>query len=163
MMDIVFAAIEDSALSEWLKQTLYAFPVVLVLHALGMAAMAGTGMAFALRALGVARSARFSAMMRFFPVLWGGLVVNAFSGTLLLIAYPTKALTNPVFYLKVTLLGLALYAVLRLRDAARAEEISAGTKWIAVASLLFWIGAIFAGRFLAYTYTRLFVDMPGSF
>jgi len=162
-MDLFFAMIEDSALSHWLTRTLYAFPAVLVLHALGMAAMAGTGIAFALRALGVAPGVRFSAMIRFIPVLWGGLAVNALSGILLLIAYPTKALTNPVFYLKMTLLGLALYAVLSLREAACREVISARTKLIATASLLLWCGAIFAGRFLAYTYTRLFVDTPGSF
>ena len=38
--------------------------------------------------------------------MWAGFWINALSGILLLIAYPTKALTNPLFYAKLVLIGL---------------------------------------------------------
>ena len=49
-------------------------------------------------------------MRRYYRAMWAGFWVNAFSGVLLLIAYPTKALTNPVFYLKLALIAVAIVA-----------------------------------------------------
>ena len=53
-------------------------------------------------------------MRRFLPVLWAGFWLNAASGLLLLIGYPTKALTNPVFYLKLTLIAVAMVLLVRI-------------------------------------------------
>ena len=47
-------------------------------------------------------------MAGFLPLLWLSFAVNALTGTLLLMAYPTKQLTNPVFYVKVCLIALAV-------------------------------------------------------
>ena len=75
-------------------------------------------------------------------------------------AYPTKALTNPVFYLKLALIAVAL-AILRsiLRRTATPVPAPGVVKVLAVASLVSWVGAITAGRLLAYTCTRLTVDL----
>jgi hypothetical protein len=90
------------------------------------------------------------------PVIWFGLWVNVLSGITLVIAYPTKALTNPVFYLKLGLIAAAL-ATLRsvVRRAGPGQRVPATTTMLAVASLLTWAAVIAAGRFLAYTCTRL--------
>ena len=40
--------------------------------------------------------------------MWTGLAINVTTGLLLLTAYPTKALTNPDFYVKLTFIGLAV-------------------------------------------------------
>jgi hypothetical protein len=121
-------------------------------------------------------------MKRFMPVMWFGFWLNAISGVALLIAYPTKALTNPVFYLKLVLIAFAI-GLLRIisgrlfGDPTSASvrggrlqpdnAAAAGTsvrlrsgeavslKVLAAASVVSWAGAITAGRFLAYTYTRL--------
>jgi hypothetical protein len=75
---------------------------------------------------------------------------------LLLIAYPTKALTNPVFYLKLGLIAVAMVILVRIDRAIRAEPESVQRlRRMAAISLVCWTGAIFAGRFLAYTYSRL--------
>jgi hypothetical protein len=93
--------------------------------------------------------------------MWFGFWVNAASGLLLLIAYPTKALTNPVFYLKLSLIGLAMwvFAVLNRRVLCSPNAEPSGTfpglKLLAAVSLVCWAGAITAGRLLAYTHTRL--------
>jgi hypothetical protein len=100
-----------------------------------------------------------TAFRRFLPIMWFGFWLNAVSGVLLLIAYPTKALTNPVFYLKLTLIGVAVRILVILRRRLRGDElamtISARVKMLAVSSLVCWGGAIVAGRLLAYTYSRL--------
>ncbi|MEY4878733.1 MAG: hypothetical protein RJB62_201 [Pseudomonadota bacterium] len=168
-LDPFFAVIENSALSLWLRSSssLLAFPGVLVLHALGMGALAGGSLAIALRVLGVARGVPLAAIRQFYPVFWVGLSANVFSGVLLLTAYPTKALTNPVFFVKMLFVFLAVTATLWLRDlandAAHSVAPSDRAKMLAAAAILFWIAAIFAGRFLAYTHTRLLVDTPVYF
>ena len=101
------------------------------------------------------------ALRRYFLVMWAGFWVNAFSGVLLLIAYPTKALTNPDFYLKLLLIAgglLILRATLRRVRAGLAT--SGTTKLLAAVSLLVWAAAITSGRLLAYTCIRLTVDTP---
>ncbi len=74
--------------------------------------------------------------------------MNAVSGVFLLIGYPTfKALTNPVFYLKLIFIALAVTSAVKAMPK--------GSKLWASMSLAGWTGAITAGRLLAYTYTRL--------
>jgi len=88
---------------------------------------------------------------------------------LLLIGYPTKALTNPVFYLKLTLIAVAMVLLVRISRQVFAtgspasssplgpldQPISSRLRNLAIASLICWSGAITAGRLLAYTYHRL--------
>jgi hypothetical protein len=99
-------------------------------------------------------------MRRLLPILWAGFWLNAFSGVLLLIGYPTKALTNPVFYLKLTLIAIAMVLVKRIGrqllappDPTTAAAVT--LRRLAMVSLACWAGAVTAGRLLAYTYTRL--------
>jgi len=103
-----------------------------------------------LRVLGVAPGIPLAAFNRFLPVMWLGLGLNVMSGVALLIGYPTKALTNPVFYLKLFLVAVAVVLVVVIRRPRPHAP-----KRLAVVSLLCWAGAIVAGRLLAYTYTRL--------
>ena len=90
--------------------------------------------------------------------------MSAASGVALLVAYPTKALTNPDFYVKLTLIALALVVVGRLdRRVFRGTKAldlppTPAVRRLAIASLTCWSGAIVAGRLLAYTYTRLFAS-----
>lgn len=166
-MDPAFTWIETSALSTWLKESpsLWAFPFVLILHTWGLAFLVGANVAFHVRVLGLARGVPLRTLERYFLVMWVAFWVNAASGVLLLIAYPTKSLTNPLFYLKLTLIAVAFTLALRLRRRLRevprgaASPIPAGrAKLLAGVSLACWAAAIFAGRLLAYTCTRLTVD-----
>jgi len=162
-MDHFLLWLESTALSIWMRESInvFAFPMILAYHTIGMGFVAGLSSAVDLRILGVARRVPLLELKRFLPATWAAFWLNAASGVLLLIAYPTKALTNPVFYLKLTCIG---FAVAILRSIAKSifqnpnldlGEIPARGKWLAGASLFCWAGAIFAGRLLAYTYTRL--------
>lgn len=156
--------IESTALSQWVvgSPSLLAFPGILVLHAIGMGLAAGLAAAFDLRILGVARQIPFASFRRYLPILWFGFWLNAVSGLLLLIGYPTKALTNPVFYLKIGLILTAMVLMtrqVRILAVDQAGQVPASREqWgrrMAVISLMCWAGAVTAGRLLAYTYTRL--------
>lgn len=159
----IFDWIEQSALSLWVREapTLLAFPTVLIFHTVGMGFLVGANLAVDLRVLGAGRRVPLSLMEKFFPVMAFGFFINALSGLLLLIAYPTKALTNPLFYVKLALIALALVLTWWLRNnvlrdpAAEHGRIAFKPKVLAAASMLLWAGAIGTGRFLAYTYTYL--------
>jgi hypothetical protein len=167
-MDAFFAWVEGSALSEWIRgsESLWAFPGIITLHAIGLGILAGGSAAIDLRVLGFAPGVPLGAMARFLPVLWGAFLINAVSGTLLLIAYPTKALTNPLFYVKLALVALALWliyhigaTVLRAPEADR-KPMASGARLLAVASIAAWLAVILAGRFLAYTHRWEMLGVP---
>jgi hypothetical protein len=155
-MDSLFRWIESSALSVWTREStsLIAYPAILSAHAIGMALAAGVNAAIALRLLGAASEIPMAEMRRYAGVAWIGFAINAVSGMLLLIAYPTKALTNPMFYLKLSLIavGLALFVAVNRRLEQWTSE---ARTWIGIALLVSWGSAIVAGRLLAYTYRRL--------
>src|SRR5947207_4015452 len=110
-MDPFFLWLEATPLSVWLREStsVMAYPAILSAHAIGMGLAAGINAALALCILGVAPAIPIREFRRFVPLMWFGFWMNAASGILLLIAYPTKALTNPVFYLKISLIALALW------------------------------------------------------
>jgi len=162
-MHSFFVWLEATSLSTWIREStsVWAFPAILSLHTIGMGFAAGLNAAVDLRILGFAPSVPLLELRRFLPVMWTGFWVNAVSGVLLLIAYPTKALTNPVFYVKMSFIALALAGI---RWMARPvfgnasldfEPATRKCRLLAIASLLCWTGAITAGRLLAYTYSHL--------
>ena len=164
--DPFFSWLESTAFSVWMRESpsIFAFPIILAVHTIGMGLLAGLNVALDLRMIGFAGRIPLPEFRRVWPFLWLGLWLNVVSGLALLAAYPTKALTNPVFYIKLGLIAAALAilrSVRRLRlvaGAAPAIPALRRAKTLAVASLACWAGAITAGRFLAYTYTRLMVD-----
>ena len=162
-MFAVFAWIEQTPLSIWVREDLYAFFVILICHSLGMAFLVGAGMAVCLRVLGVAKNAPLEKFRGFFPVIWIGLSVSILSGLLLLVGYPAKALTNPVFAVKFAcLIGAALLMramVKRLFPlAARGETLPDWSRPIAALALLLWAAGVTAGKFLPYTHHILMVS-----
>jgi len=65
-----------------------------------------------------------------------------------------------VFYLKLLLIGVGLWLFRRIGrrvfdDAGDERAQSPLVQRLAIMSLVCWVGAITAGRFLAYTYHRL--------
>lgn len=167
-MDPFFVWLEASTLSTWLREepSLWAFPFILILHTVGLAFLVGANVAIDARVLGLARGVPLLSLRRYYRAMWAGFWVNAFSGVLLLIAYPTKALTNPVFYAKLLLIALALVLAAAIRRQMMDGRVAAGVRapqplrMLALASLACWAMSITAGRFLAYTCSRLTADSP---
>jgi hypothetical protein len=151
-----FAAIEATPLSVWIRETpsILGFQAILTLHTLGMAFLAGIAALIDLRILGAARAVPLAPLRRFLPIAWTALALSTVSGVLLLIGYPTKALTNPLFYLKLALVSLGLFTLVRIRRTVLVDN-PAPAKALAIFSLAAWAGVIAGGRFLAYTYTHL--------
>jgi hypothetical protein len=165
-----FAFVEGSELASWVRgesvDWTFVFPVVVTVHTIGMGFLAGGSAAIDLRILGLARHMPLKLMGRFLPILWLAFAVNAVSGILLLIAYPTKALTNPVFYVKLCLIALAVWLLHRIGVVVlRAADVEQGAgslqaKRLAIVSLVSWVALITAGRLLAYTHKWEMLGIP---
>jgi hypothetical protein len=158
MVDAFLLWLEDTSFSIWVREapSIFAFPMILAVHTIGLGLLAGLNAALDLRILGVAEGIPVVEFRRFLPVMWLGLFLNVTSGILLLIGYPTKALTNPVFYLKLALIAVALVILRGLIRRALTEGDKPGTvKGLAAASLVCWASVITTGRLLAYTYRYL--------
>ena len=119
--------------------------------------MVGASAIVDLRILGIASALPLKPLKRLFTIMWVGLAINVTSGLFLLTAYPTKALTNPDFYIKLTFIGLAVFTMRKMSiqvfGDAGMDEIAmiAKGKTMAAWSLVFWIGAVSAGRLLSET------------
>ena len=156
--------LEDTALSVLIREapSVWGFPFVLFLHTLGLGIAAGMSVALNLWVLGWAERYPAAPLRGAFPIVWLGFTIALVSGVLLLIAYPTKALTDPVFYLKLALIGGALAQLGWLRRrlfdtpfADRAMRPSRSMRLFAGVALALWAGAVLTGRLLAYTYNYL--------
>jgi hypothetical protein len=158
-----FGAIERNGLSTWIRESpsLFAFYFILLLHTLGLAILVGANVVVDLRILGIASALPLRPLKRLFRFMWVGLGINGTTGVLLLIAYPTKSLTNPLFYAKLLLIGFALITMQRINvcvfgdaNSSEASMIARG-RMMALWSLVFWMGAIATGRLLAETFKYL--------
>ena len=150
--------LEQTGLSSWIREStsLFAFPGILLLHTIGMALVVGISAGIDLRILGIAPALPLGPMESFFPILWIGFWMNAVTGTLLLMADATTKLANPDFYVKMVLIALALVSQRMIRTRILRDPqvdkrpFSTNDKVLALTSLIFWFGAVTAGRLLAY-------------
>jgi hypothetical protein len=121
-----------------------------------MGVVVGINAGIDLRILGFAPALPLAPMERFLPLLWIGFWVNAATGVVLLAADATTKMLNPDFYVKMVFIALALINLRVLRKRVFQDPLvdkvppSMNAKVLAVTSLIFWLGAITAGRLLAY-------------
>jgi hypothetical protein len=162
MMNLL-AHLEQSGISVWVRETpsIFAFPFILFLHTLGLAMLAGISVGLDVWLLGAKSRPSRALLAGVYRVMWIGFGINLLSGLALLAAYPAKALTNWVFFLKLALVAAALWVLeqtkgeLLVATGAATTTVSTRARQLAALSILFWCGAIFAGRLLAYTHSIL--------
>jgi hypothetical protein len=161
MMNLL-ANFEQSGISIWVRETpsIFAFPFILYLHTLGLAMLAGISVGLDVWLLSAKSRPPQALLVGVYRIMWIGFGINLVSGLALLAAYPAKALTNWVFFVKLTLVAAALWVLEQtkgelLATGAGPTTITSRARRLAALSLLFWAGAIFAGRLLAYTHNIL--------
>ena len=150
--------LEQTAFFAWVSGggSLWGYPTILFLHTLGLATVAGMSAAICLRILGFAPGVALAPLARFFPLIWTAFGVTAASGTILLLADATTKLANPVFYVKMGLIAVALVVMQMiktrvLRDPqVDTKSIGNQARALSIASLFLWIAATTAGRLMAY-------------
>ncbi|MCH7857213.1 MAG: hypothetical protein IIB37_10725 [Gemmatimonadetes bacterium] len=142
-----------------MRESLYAFPVLLTLHLISLAMFAGLVVMMDLRLLGVAyRGTPFSEVQRrLFPWQMVGMVVTSIAGLLLFYMQPMRYFGKVLYWIKIALIVLAgvnalLFHFTTYRSIAKWDTAGPplGAKVAGVLSLAMWAGIVSFGRLTAY-------------
>ena len=153
------AAIERSALATAMRQELWLYPSIEILHIIGFVTLVGSIAMLDLRLLGLSREISVRRLARHvLPWTLGALIVIVPTGTLMFMAHAADFVSNRAFILKLILITAAgcnaaafhmgAYRTVAQWDSGVAAPPAAMLH--AAASLLIWIGVISCGRLLAY-------------
>src|SRR5580658_4652061 len=148
-------------LSHTIQTTGWIIPTLQTIHILGVAVLFSSAILVDLRFWRLLQRdvPLPDVARRFLPTIWPVLLILLITGSLLIIGEPRRSLLNTTFYLKMTLLALALI----LTGALQWSLSSAPEFWeknrrrrmagqlAATVSILVWCGILFAGRWIAYT------------
>jgi len=151
--------IEASAFAQAMRRWLWLYPAVEIVHIVGIAILVGSIAVLDLRLLGVSRSLsvrRLAAHVLPWTLASFALIVP--SGLAMFVAHASDLISNPVFVLKLSLIGLAgvnaaVFHTSAYRSAGNWDiDIlpPPGARAAGAFSLLFWISVIACGRLLAY-------------
>jgi len=157
MMDFL-SGLEQSGFATWVRESnsLFAYPSVLFLHTVGMGFVAGISALIDLRILGCAPEVPLSDMRRVLPYMWAGFWLNAATGIVLFTVDATTKAVSPVFYVKMAFIAMAVVVAWLIKSQVLRDgllnkrPIDSNGKILAFVSILCWMGAITAGRLLAY-------------
>lgn len=143
------ASLEGSAISVLIRESTWTYPIIISVHAIGMAIVVGVAIMLSLRALGFGARIPIVSLDPLVRLVWIGVALNVASGLLLFMADASKFVFQTTFQVKIALIicgSIVLLLLLgRLRAGGRQPD-----KLLAALSLLLWLGAITAGRLTAY-------------
>jgi hypothetical protein len=151
-------SLENSGLASWVRESPspFSYPFIIFLHAAGLSMVVGLSAVIDLAVLGFAPGLPLAPLEKLYRPIIAGFWINAVSGLVLTIADASTMLVNGIFWIKMTLIVLAVIDVMILRRAVFRDPfidkrpVSADVKVMALVSLILWAGAITAGRLTAY-------------
>ena len=128
-----------------------------VVHFFGYCLIFGTAFAVLLRVLGFWKSVSFASVHRLLLLGVLGVLMNVFSGMLMMLADSYRYVVNDsTFAPKIALIPIGVMAALyfsvsnRLWNLKPGEDAPAAAKWVTVIVVLAWAGVIVCGRLLNY-------------
>lgn len=154
--------LSETALSTYIKESLWGFQIIVGLHILALTVSVGTIIWFDLRLLGASLpgTAASKVYRQLIPLATAGFIVMFVTGGLLFTAYPVEAYHNVFFRTKVAVIALAGVNALVYHafSAGRAEQIERetgvlprGARAAGGLSLALWTIVILCGRMISYT------------
>lgn len=150
------------ALSQWslavaLRESSVAYPLVNAAHILAIGLVVGTTAALDLRLLGLFRT---HALRELGPPLVriaaAGVILAMITGFLLFVVQPVTYVRNEAFLIKLGLVGLGivnavfLHGLPHWRLALAGQGVVVTLKVSALLSLLIWVAAVVAGRWIGF-------------
>ena len=153
-----FGWLETQSFSVWVRESgsLWAFPMFLFSHTLGMSIVAGGASIISFALLGLWPKTPIKPLERLYPIMWWAFWLNAFTGVSLFCADATTRAENWDFWVKLVFVAAGVYLMVRTRKQVfHNPKLDNGPVWpeakmLAWASLVCWFGAICAGRLIAY-------------
>jgi hypothetical protein len=160
-LSAIFEAMQNSSVSEFLRTSLKAMPIVEAIHVMAIATVFGTIALVDLRLLG------WPNVMRSFSKLhhellrwtWMAFGVSVITGVLLLIVNAVTYYRNTAFWLKMLVILLAGINML-VFERITAKSVASWDKGVAppgaarlagALSIVLWVTVIFLGRWIGFT------------
>jgi hypothetical protein len=151
--------LERSALGTLIRDSVWLYPGIEIVHILSFAVLIGAAVLFDLRLIGLSPGISVQALAgHLLPWARLGLAVAAPTGVLLFIADATALAGNPALRIKLLLIVLAiLNTVIFHRWTARSmsnwdvgQPTPLGAKLAGIVSLVLWASVVAGGRLIAY-------------
>ena len=154
--------IANTTLSNLLQNATWVVPTSQSIHIVSLSVVFCCAVLINLRLLGVSAFGRSVSQLvdTLVPWMYRALAVLLLTGIVQIIAEPVRQFVAPVFWLKMLMILCVLPLTVIFARAVRRNATGWDTatarptaaKWFALSSLALWVGIIFCGRFIGYTW-----------
>ena len=156
----MLVTLESTAIARWVGESLYAYPALLACHIIGLAIVVGIFSMRDLKLLGCFPDLDIRVFGSLNRLALSGFAINAMSGLLLFSSQASYLATSVPFLTKIACIAAGMSLAYRLRPAVLLAAsmsgsprlASPGLSMMAALSLAIWMGAIIAGRLIAYLF-----------
>jgi hypothetical protein len=154
----VLQALAQTPYAEWVRESLWGWPLALTVHAFGTAAVIGLIFIIGLRLIGLFRTIPYASLSRLFPVIWTGVVLQVMSGFSLWMTKPDQYVGAGMFLAKFSFVVIGVVVTVFFQNTIKREAAawdaagrvsSRGTQFAAAAALV-WAAVLVTGRLTAY-------------
>ncbi|BBC73900.1 conserved hypothetical protein [Altererythrobacter sp. B11] len=149
--------ISDTPLNLWIVTHFWAIPVFQVIHILSIAMAFGSILMINLRIFKASGThlTMLDTARRFVPWIWWSLAFLIVSGVFMIIGEPVRELINPIFWIKMVLVVVAILVSLWfhngvVKHAEAAGGVSSAARVGAVLVVILWCVIMLCGRWIAY-------------
>ena len=150
--------VESLSYSAWVRESnsIWAFPMFLFAHTLGMSFVAGGATMICMALLGLWPKTPLKPLERLYPYMMLGFAINAFTGISIFMKDATVYSRNFDLYVKLFFIAVGMVLLLRIRKQVLRDPdldnrpVTPAAKTLAWATLFCWFAAIIAGRLIAY-------------
>lgn len=158
MTESLVRAIEGGAINDWVLSTFWLWPLLEIIHFIGLSLLLGSILIVDLRLAGFLHQIDLKSTHRLLPWAATGFAMNLVSGVLFFFGDPARYSINIGFQIKMILVLLAglnvlLYAV-KINPHIASWDAHGDTtllaKSVAWASLLVWTAVLLLGRLIPY-------------
>lgn len=151
-------AVEGSAINQWVLGSTWVWPIMEILHFMGLSLLLGSMLVIDLRLAGFFRKINVAATHKLLPWAMCGFGINMITGFLFVMGDPYRYTANIGFRWKMVLVAIAglnaLWFWWKINPLMSAWEPNADTpalaKLIAWVSLGSWFGVLLLGRLIPY-------------
>ena len=157
MLEIIAEEIFGTPLNQWVVGTYWLWPLLEIIHFIGLSLLIGGLIVVDLSLVGVLRSGRWVDSHRLLPAVVVGFFLNLVTGVLFFVGDPMRYSVNIAFQAKMILIlvaGLnALYYHHRLMPVLALDKIGQSSikiKIVGLLSLTSWFTVLALGRLIPY-------------
>ena len=158
MKEAIVDWLKATSLSQFISMSPVLWPVMEMLHFIGLALLIGGAGLIDLRLMGFMKSVPVSAVMQVRKWAVLGIVINVVTGTLFFIGAPGQYIDNSAWYYKLLFLAVAILNIVifetkqgkRMLALAAGQDTPASFKIAGAVSMGSWLMVLYFGRMLPF-------------